>query len=93
MNLSSSFQLLRTCAAASSSRAAARPALRGLPARVSQPRRHYSDKAAGEQPKDEAKPQESSEKNEVAEKLKAKEEEVTDLKVCLARLLIPVIVV
>ncbi|KAJ2931339.1 hypothetical protein H1R20_g5758, partial [Candolleomyces eurysporus] len=79
MNLSSSFQLLRTCAAASSSRAVSRPALRALPGRVS--RRYYSeDKAAGEQAKEEAKPQESSENNEVAEKLKAKEGEVTDLK-------------
>jgi hypothetical protein len=65
-----------------------------LPGRVSQSRRYYSeDKAAGEQPKEDAKPQESSEKNEVAEKLKAKEEEVTDLKVRLARLLVSAIVV
>ncbi|KAF5315545.1 hypothetical protein D9611_004699 [Ephemerocybe angulata] len=81
MNFASSFQLLRTCAAASSSRVAARPGLRVLSGRVSQPRRYYSDDKAA--PKDESKTEESSEKkdaNECETKLKAKEAEATDLK-------------
>lgn len=83
-----SFNLLRSCARASSSRPLARPGLRAFQGRVLPPRRYYSEN--GDKPKDESKaeeskPQESSENkadcSEIETKLKAKEDEASDLKV------------
>jgi molecular chaperone GrpE len=76
MNLSASFQLLRSCTRASSSRALARPTLASLPSR-----RYYSDdKASESKPAD--KELAKDEKALCEEKLQAKESEVADLKVC-----------